>query len=104
METFSVIWPAASIASAAVSPVFMPQTTSVTLMMPVESAPPILLMRGWMENVMLSFRLPSFHWPYSMVSARNISISSWMNAWPTNTMTPAAAIRYMLASAKKNTT
>ena len=50
-----------------------------------------------------SERRPSFHWPYSIVSARNMSISSWMKAWPTNMRMAASAMRAMECSAKKNT-
>ena len=82
MASLMVSLPDASMAAAAVSEPFvlMPASMMLTLMRPVESAPPILLTSGWMENVMDSERRPSFHWPYSMVSARNMSISSWMNA------------------------
>ena len=45
-----------------------------------DRAPPILLTSGWMEKVIDSLRLWSFHWPYSIVSVRNMSMSSWMKA------------------------
>ena len=49
-------------------------STTEEEMATMESAPPILLMSGWMESVMLSLRLWSFHCPYSIVSERNISM------------------------------
>ena len=105
MASLMVSLPEASMAAAAASLplVLMPASMMLMLMRPVESAPPILLTSGWMENVMDSERRPSFHWPYSMVSARNMSISSWMKAWPTNMRMAASAMRTMECSAKKNT-
>ena len=74
--SLTVNWPLAEILSAAVSPTLIPDQTNIRLVMPMETAPPILLISGCTERVMLSLRLPFFHWPYSMVSSRNMSISS----------------------------
>ena len=105
MASLMVSLPDAPMAAAATSLPFvlMPASMMLTLMRPVESAPPILLTSGWMENVMDSERRLSFHWPYSMVSARNMSISSWINACPTNIRMAAAAMRNSECSAKKKT-
>ena len=75
IDTFIISLPEVPIASTVPPSTLIPAMISVRLTTAVDSAPPILLMRGCTEKVMDSLRLPSFHWPYSTVSARNISIS-----------------------------
>ena len=61
-------------------------------------------MNGCTANVTDSLRRPSFHCPYSTQSAMNISISSWMNACPVNSSTPATATTVSDEPANQNTT
>ena len=69
----------------------------------VDSAPPILLISGWMEKVMDSQRLCSFHWPYSMVSARNISIKKLYEGLPHKDNKRLRSLSLLWVLRKKNT-
>ena len=75
MADFMIRSPSA-VTSPGVLAALIPAITTVMLTIPLPTAPPILLIKGWTEKVTLSFLLPSFHWPYSIVSVRNTSIRS----------------------------
>ena len=74
MALLKISLPEASMASTVPPSILMPERRRVKLTKPVEMAPPSYLITGWMEKVTDSLRLPSFQWPYSTVSARNMSI------------------------------
>ena len=77
IETFIVVMPPA-VTSAAVSASLMPAMMTVAETIQVFMAAEVLLMNGCSAKVTALLRRPSFHWPYSIVSAWKTSISSMM--------------------------
>jgi len=74
---------------------FKPDKASVIVTTNVCTDVASLVTKGLIAKITLSLRVPSFHWPYSIVSASMTSTKTWIKPCPENNTSPASPIKIM---------